>query len=224
MQIEIKYNPGSSVAKCTLAPSETLSAEGGSMVCMSGDMNITTSTHKKSSGNPLKALTRMFSGEGFFMNHYSAPDGGEVWLAPTLTGDMMVKQLDNESLIVQGGSWLASSEDIEVDFNWQGFKSMFSGESVFWLNVHGTGQVILNSFGTIYPIQVDGEHIVDTGHIVAFESGLDFSISKAGSSFIGSILGGEGLVCRFKGQGTVWCQSHNPPALGKLLGPKLKQR
>jgi len=84
--------------------------------------------------------------------------------------------------------------------------------------------VVINSFGAIYPVAVDGEYIVDTGHIVAFEEGLDFEITKAGGSWISSFLGGEGLVCKFKGTGTVWCQSHNPSGFGGALGPLLPSR
>ena len=65
---------------------------------------------------------------------------------------------------------------------------------------------------------------MDTGHIVAFNDTLDFSITKAGGSWISSFLGGEGLVCKFKGKGTVWCQSHNASGFGKILGPRLKPR
>ncbi len=47
-------------------------------------------------------------------------------------------------------------------------------------------------------------------------------VTKAGSSWISSFLGGEGLVCRFSGQGKLYCQTHNPPSFGKHLGPKLR--
>jgi uncharacterized protein (AIM24 family) len=73
-------------------------------------------------------------------------------------------------------------------------------------------------------VPVNGEYIVDTGHIVAFDETLNFKLSKAGKSWLSSLLGGEGLVCRFQGQGTVWCQSHNAPSFGKTLGPKLRPR
>ena len=88
-------------------------------------------------------------------------------------------------------------------------------------------QLITNwnsEFGAIYPIEVDGEYIVDTGHIVAFQESLNFSISKAGTSWINSYFGGEGLVCRFKGKGTVWCQSHNDNSFGFTLTPGLTPR
>jgi uncharacterized protein (AIM24 family) len=73
-------------------------------------------------------------------------------------------------------------------------------------------------------VEVSGEYIVDTGHIVAFEDSLEFSITKAGASWISSILGGEGLVCKFNGQGRVWCQSHNRSGFGTQLGPRLRAR
>lgn len=225
MNIDITLRPGSTMAKVSLAPGEQLTAEGGSMVAMSPGMSVNTTTYKRDQGNILGAVKRMFSGESFFMNHYTAPSqGGEVWVAPTLMGDMFVHELQGQRLIVQAGSFVAGAENVNVDFNWQGFKSMLSGESMFWLSVSGHGKVIINSYGVIYPVQVDGEYIVDTGHIVAFDETLNFSITKAGQSWMSSFLGGEGLVCKFKGKGTVWCQSHNPKSFGQTIGPKLKPR
>ena len=93
---------------------------------------------------------------------------------------MMVYNLDNESLIVQGGSFMACEKDVEIDLGWQGFKSILSGESVFWLNMNGRRQVLLNSFGAIYPVEVDGEYIVDSGHIVAFNETLDIQDYQGG--------------------------------------------
>ena len=95
---------------------------------------------------------------------------------------------------------------------------------MFWIHLTGAGKVVLNSFGAIYPVEMDGEYIVDTGHIVAFQETLDFKVTKAGKSWMSSFLGGEGLVCRFRGKGTVWCQSHNQTSFGHTLGPMLKTR
>ena len=60
--------------------------------------------------------------------------------------------------------------------------------------------------------------------IVLVSINLNFSISKAGTSWINSYFGGEGLVCRFKGKGTVWCQSHNDNSFGFTLTPGLTPR
>lgn len=226
MDIEIKNGPGNATARVTINPGETLTTEGGAMIAMSANVDIQTTTHKKSGKrNLLKAVKRLLSGESFFVNHFTAKNTpGQVWLATTLSGDMMEYQLQNENLIVQGGSFVGCEHHVNVDLGWQGFKSIFSGESVFWIHLTGQGKVILNSFGAIYPIQVDGEYIVDTGHIVAFNDTLNFNISKAGKSWLSSFFGGEGFVCRFTGKGTVWCQSHNKTGFGKVLGPLLKPR
>jgi uncharacterized protein (TIGR00266 family) len=225
MQVELLHRPGNTAAKVTLNPGETCTAESGAMIAMSGHMDITTTTHKRGAGGLLKAAKRLLSGESFFLNHFDPKDKpGEIFLGTDLAGDMMTMELDNENLIVQSGSFLASEDTIDIDMSWQGFKSIFSGESVFWLKISGTGKVILSSFGAIYPIEVDGEYIVDTGHIVAFNETLAFSITKAGKSWLHSFLGGEGLVCKFHGRGTVWCQSHNPRSFGTTLGPNLRIR
>ncbi|VUD53403.1 hypothetical protein TDB9533_01827 [Thalassocella blandensis] len=225
MHVELMHRPGNTAAKVTLQPGETCTAESGAMIAMSGHMNITTTTHKKSSGGLLKAAKRMIAGESLFLNHFD-PQGkpGEVFFGTDLAGDMMTLDLDNENLIVQSGSFLACEDSVDIDLGWQGFKSLFSGENVFWLNMKGKGKIILSSFGAIYPIEVDGEYIVDSGHIVAFNESLNFSITKAGKSWVQSFLGGEGLVCKFKGKGIVWCQSHNPKSFGMALRPSLRVR
>jgi uncharacterized protein (TIGR00266 family) len=111
-----------------------------------------------------------------------------------------------------------------MDINWKGFKNLFSGESLFWMNFKGSGEVLLNSFGAIYCVEVQDEYIVDTGHIVAFDGGLDYHISKASSTWVQSFLSSEGFVCRFVGKGRVWCQSHSSQQFGLHLGPRLRPR
>lgn len=225
MEVEIQHGPGNAAAKLTLGANESATAEAGAMIAMSGNIQMTTTTHKKSSGGLLKAAKRMLAGESFFLNHYQTYGAqGEVWLAATLSGDMMTYELQSETLIVQSGSFVACEHDVNIDLGWQGFKSLFSGESVFWLRMSGAGKVVLSSYGAIYPVDVDGEYIVDSGHIVAFNETLDFDITKAGKSWVSSFMGGEGLVTKFKGRGRVWVQSHNPSSFGGILGPMLRPR
>jgi uncharacterized protein (TIGR00266 family) len=225
LDVNLMLRPGATAAEVRLQAGQEFTAEAGAMIAMSSSVTMTTTTYQKKSGGFLKGLKRMISGESFFLNHYKAPsEGGTVFLSTTHAGDMMVKELNGEGIIVQGGSYVASSQDINVDLSFQGFKNLISKEGLFWLSIKGKGTLVINSFGAIYPIQVNGEYIVDTGHIVAFEENLNFSLTKAGKSWISSMLGGEGLVCKFKGQGTVWLQSHNTASFGAILGPKLKKR
>lgn len=224
MQIDIQYRPANAAARVVLQPGETVTAEGGAMISMSPNVTIETTTIQRGKGGLLSGIKRMVAGENFFLNHFTAQrQSGEIWLSSGMPGDMVVRQLDGLALIIQSGSFVASEQGVSIDASFQGIgKALFSGESMFWLRASGTGQIVLNSFGAIYPIHVDGEYIVDTGHIVAYEETLEFNIVKAGKSLIGSLLGGEGLVCKFRGTGTVWCQSHNDKGFGKTIGPMLK--
>ena len=224
MQIDIQYRPANAAARVVLQPGETVTAEGGAMISMSPNVTIETTTIQRGKGGVLAGIKRLVAGENFFLNHFTAQrQSGEIWLSSGMPGDMVVRQLDGLALIIQSGSFVASDQGVSIDASFQGIgKALFSGESMFWLRASGTGQIVLNSFGAIYPIHVDGEYIVDTGHIVAYEETLEFNIVKAGKSLIGSLLGGEGLVCKFRGTGTVWCQSHNDKGFGKTIGPMLK--
>ena len=222
MEIDILHQPDSAIARITMSAGEELVAEAGSMIAMSSYINASTALRQGKNSGILGGLKRMVAGESLFLSIFRSPThGGEVFLAPKLMGDLLVYQMTPVGLVVQATSYLASETNIDVNVGFQGFRSFFSGESIFWLDIGGSGQVILTSFGAVYEIPVDGEYIVDTGHIVAFEKSLNFNITKAGSSLIGAFLGGEGLVCRFKGKGRLFCQTHNANAFGKLIGSQL---
>lgn len=226
MKIELLHRPSNTAAKVVMDPNEKIIVEAGSMIAMSGDMNVNTTTHKKNSGGGIfSALKRMLAGESFFLNEFTAgSSGGTIFLSNELSGDMYAYESKGETLIVQAGSFLACEDDISMEVGWQGFKNFLSGESLFWIKLGGKGKYILSSFGMIYEIDVDGSYIVDTGHIVAFSETLNFGIAKAGTSLLGSFLSGEGLVCKFEGKGKIYCQSHNPANFGSALGPMLKPR
>lgn len=225
MKHELSSGPAAAVVKVHLNKGEELTCEVGAMVAMSTKMTVETTTKQRGAkGGIMQGIRRMFSGENLFINHFTAKaDEQYLILGPTFMGDIVHHHLEQGALIVQGGSWLASDTKISVDTTFQGLgKAFFSGEGAFWVKCTGNGDIFLNSFGSIYVVEVDGEYIVDTGHIVAFEDSLQFGVEKAGASWIGAILSGEGLVCRFSGKGKLYCQSHNPPSFGYSLRPALK--
>ncbi|MDJ0534020.1 MAG: TIGR00266 family protein [Xenococcaceae cyanobacterium MO_207.B15] len=225
MKVKLLHQPDSAIACVTLDAGEEIIAEAGAMIAMNDSIQVNTTLRQGRGGGIIGGLKRMVAGESLFLSVFrSFKDGDEVWLAPKLIGDLLVYEMQGQDLIVQATSYLACSSQIDIDLGFQGLKSVFSGESIFWLTISGYGTALLTSFGGIYEIDVDGEYIVDTGHIVAFEGSLDFSITKAGSSWIGAFLGGEGLVARFRGRGKLFCQTHNPGAFGSLIGSMLPPR
>jgi uncharacterized protein (TIGR00266 family) len=225
MKLDILKQPESAIAHIMMDPQEEMVAEAGAMVAMSGHVQVNTTLRKGKGGGILGGLKRVLAGESLFLSTFrSGGAPADLYLAPKLMGDILAYQLTPTGLVVQSTGYLASTPGVTTDLGFQGLKSFFSGESIFWLDVSGQGLVLLTSFGGIYDIDVDGEYVVDTGHVVAFEKSLQFSIKKAGESLIGSFLGGEGFVLRFQGQGKVYCQTHNPGAFGRLVGGKLPPR
>ncbi len=225
MDIELLHQPESAIARISMNSGEELIAQAGAMIAMSGSINTSTTLRRGKGGGLMGGLKRMVAGESLFLSVFRSPtNGNTVWLAPKLLGDLLVYEMQGQDLIVQATSYLACSSEVDLDVGFQGFKSLFSGESIFWLTFSGRGLALLASFGGIYEVPVDGEYIVDTGHIVAFERSLDFSITKSNQSLLGSFFGGEGLVCRFRGKGKVFCQTHNPGSFGSTIGSQLPPR
>ncbi|MDD9943613.1 MAG: TIGR00266 family protein [Myxococcales bacterium] len=227
MQIDILARPAAAAASIRLADSESITCEVGAMIAMSSGLHVETTTRNRGGGGGiLKGIKRMFAGESLFLNRFTAQaDGQQLVIGPRMMGDVVQHHIARGALIVQGQSWLASADGIDIDATFQGLgKALFSGESAFWVKCSGQGEVLLSSFGAIYALDIDDDYVVDTGHIVAFEDTLQFSIGKASQSLIGSFLGGEGLVCKFRGQGRLYCQSHNPPSFGNMIGRHLRAR
>ena len=223
MKINISFKPSYAMATVFLNEGESIKSESGAMVGKSD--NISIQTHKAQRGGLLKSLkSAVLGGESFWMNTFTAHRGaGEVKLAPTLPGDIVQVELSNQTVFVQSTGFLASDPAIEMDTKFQGLKGFFSGESLFFLRLSGSGPLLISSYGGIDVMEVNGTFIVDTGHIVAFEDSLTYEITKFGGwkSFF---FGGEGLVARFKGRGRVWVQSRNVPGLGAWFRENLPPR
>lgn len=224
MDIQLLHQPDNAIAHVTMGAGEEIVAQAGAMVAMSASINASTTLRKGKGGGIMGGLKRMLAGESLFLSVFRSYVPSEIWFAPKLMGDLLLYDMKGDEFVVQASSYLASGPNVDIDLGWQGFKSFFSGESIFWLSVSGQGPLLVTSFGAIYEIDVDGEYVVDTGHIVAFEKTLSFKVGKANPSWIGAFLGGEGLVCRFSGKGKLYCQTHNPGSFGFKIGSRLPPR
>lgn len=220
MQVNLLYRPSQSLAQCWLQNGESVVAESGAMVGMSTNVQMQTQ-----SGGLMKGLKRLFGGESFFRNTFTANGGqGEVLFATPLCGDMAVLEAGHKQWCIQNSAFVASSPSVDVKTKTGGFKGMFSGAGLFLLETAGQGQVIIGTFGALEPVQVDGSMVIDTGHLAAWESTLQYKVGKSGSGWIASFLSGEGLVCHFQGQGTVYLQSRNAAEYGATIGAMLPAR
>ena len=224
MQAEVLYRPSYTMAIVSLTPRETIRVEAGSMVSMSEGLQLET----KAQGGILASLKRsILGGESFFVNEYKAPKaGGTITLAPALPGDMVVlDKVEGDGLLVQSGSYVASSVNVEVDTKWGGAKTFFASEGLFLLRCGGSGTLILSSYGAIHEIQLEaGEHYtVDTGHLVAFDEGIGFTVRAVGG-LKSTLFSGEGLVVDLTGPGRVLIQTRSTDAFLTWLVPQVQRR
>jgi uncharacterized protein (TIGR00266 family) len=221
MQTEIMYGPAYAAAKVTLTRGEAVRAEAGAMLAMTAGVEIETSTQ----GGFMRGLKRSLGGESFFMNTFTAQeDGAEVYFAPPLAGDIITWTMQ-KPLLVQSGSYLASSAGVEVDSKWGGKKTFFSREGLVVLRVSGSGELVLSSYGAIHGVDLaSGQRLtVDTGHMVAWEEGVQYDVRKVGG-WKSTMLSGEGLVCDVTGPGRVYLQTRSQDAFLSWLIPKLPQQ
>jgi uncharacterized protein (TIGR00266 family) len=225
MRYEIRNQPSYALAVVTLDAGERFRAEAGAMVSMSDSIQIET----KTGGGLGSVLKRsVLGGETLFVNDMVATkDGSHVTLAPALPGDIaLVEIASGRDLLVQSGSYLASTPEIVVDTKFGAGRSFFSGEGLFLLKLSGAGVTFLSSYGAIEQIELAaGEsHVVDTGHMVAFDAGMGYDIRKAGNSWKTTLVGGEGLVCKLTGPGRFYFQTRSPGGLLDWLIPRLPRQ
>jgi uncharacterized protein (TIGR00266 family) len=221
VKYEIKHGPSFSSLFLDLEPGDQVRTEAGAMLGMSSNLEIDTQVY----GGFLKALFRkFFGGESIFQNTYTPKGGpGRLIASPTLPGEIKHYKLENTKLILQSSAFLACTPGVAMKTKYGGLKSLLSGEGLFLLEMSGTGDLWFNAYGNIVEVPVDGEYVVDTGHVVGFEPGLNFRVSRVGG-LKSTLLSGEGFVARFSGKGTLYIQSRTVSALLGWIRPLLPAR
>ncbi|MBE9170727.1 TIGR00266 family protein [Pleurocapsales cyanobacterium LEGE 06147] len=218
---QIQHSPAYASLILDLQPNQTVLVEAAAMAAMDSSLKMTS----KMRGGLMKGIGRMLGGESLFINEFNAQrKGGQLYISPGVPGDIQHYYLLNEcGLMVQSSGFVACSPEVELDTKFQGFKGFFSGESLFLLRATGRGDFWFSSYGAIVEIPIAGDYVVDTGYIVAFEDTLNYNVEVIGGlSFRNlktGILGGEGLVCRFSGEGRLWIQSRSLYPFLNFLNP-----
>ncbi len=112
-----------------------------------------------------------------------------------------------------------------MDTSWGGAKTFFAREGLILLKISGSGNVILSSYGAIHEVTlaVGEKYVVDTGHLVSFDSTLNFVIRKV-AGWKSTIFGGEGLVVELTGPGKLTLQTRSQDAFINWLIPKLPKQ
>ena len=230
MNFTVEHAPSFAWLRVQLGPNETIDAEAGAMVSRTPALGMDTRLNAGRAAGLwrkfvalLVALARKFlGGETMFINTFGGPTGGEVVLAPKLSGTITHRRLTAGSrLFVQAGSYLASTGQVDTRLRLGGLRTLLGGEGLFLLECTGEGDLFLNSYGGIVEIPVQGRYVVDTGHLVAFDGSLNFAIKGSGG-LKATLFSGEGLTMHFEGRGTLYVQSRNLNSLVSSVTPFLR--
>jgi uncharacterized protein (TIGR00266 family) len=214
MKIKSEGKPVFAYVVVDLQPGETIVAESDAMSSMSANLDMTA---KLNGGLIVGLLKKYLGGESLFVNHFTnnTNETLQLHLTQATPGDIEVKELDGIT-----SYYIASEKGVNLGVKWAGFGSLIGGEGLFKLVVSGTGKVIFGAYGGLLEKEINGEYIVDTGHLVAYEPEMKLKPQLAGGIF-GSLFGGEGFVTRVEGKGKIYIQTRNISGLASWVNRHL---
>lgn len=203
-----------------LDPGETVIAEAGAMNYMEDGIMFESKMGDGSQPNEgmmsklLNVGKRLLTGESLFVTHFTNKGAGKrkVAFASPFPGKIIPLHLNEygNQITCQKDSFLAAAlgTKVSIAFTKKLGAGFFGGEGFILQKLEGDGKVFVHACGTIVKKQLNNETLrLDTGCLVAFTTGIDYSIERAGN-LKSMVFGGEGLfLATLKGTGTVWIQS-----------------
>lgn len=154
-----------------------------------------------------KALKAQVTQEAAFNPTYEGT--GIVVLEPTF-GHYVLLELNNNSVIVDKSLYYCHIGDIRTEAVMQNNLSSaaLGGEGLFQTRITGTGVVVLEipvPMSEIEMFNLNNEKVqVDGNFAILRSASIDFRVEKSNKGILGSVVGGEGLLCTFTGSGMIW--------------------
>lgn len=208
------------IVEVELDPGETVVAEAGAMNYMEDGIVFETKMGDGSKPNAgllgklLSAGQRVLTGESMFMTHFTNSGSGKkrVSFAAPYPGKIMAVDMSRlgGELICQKDAFLCAAlgTEIGIAFTRRLGTGFFGGEGFILQRLRGDGLTFVHAGGTVIEKKLNQETLrVDTGCLVAFTTGIDYDIQRAGG-LKSMFFGGEGLfLATLSGTGTVYLQS-----------------
>ena len=219
MKAEIHGGAAFSYVHVDLEPGEEVTTESDAMSSMDADVDLTS---RPNGGLVAALLKKLLGKETFFISRFRNNQDAtrRVTLVQPTPGESRCKELNDDAIFLQPGAFLAATEGVKLCLKWAGFVSWIAREGLFRLIVSGTGKVWYGAYGKLLEKDIDGEYIVDTSHLVAYDPSVTLKLQLAGGLF-SSFFGGEGLVTRVQGKGKVVVQTRSISGLVGWVNPRL---
>lgn len=203
-----------------LDPQETVIAEAGAMnwmeqgIAFEAKMGDGSEPNKGFFGKVLDVGKRALTGESIFMTHFTneGHSRAKAAFAAPYPGKIIPVDLPEVGgeIMCQKDAFLCAALGTKVDiaFSRKLGAGFFGGEGFILQRLSGDGKAFIHAGGTVVKKELNNEELrIDTGCIVAFSSGIDYDIQRAGN-LKSMFFGGEGLfLATLRGTGTVYLQS-----------------
>jgi len=203
-----------------LDPGETVIAEAGAMNYMEDGITFESKMGDGSDpdegfmGKLFSAGKRMITGESMFITHFTNQARGKkrVAFSAPYPGTIIALNMAEigGQIICQKDAFLAAAlgTGISITFNQRLGTGFFGGEGFILQKLTGDGMAFVHAGGTVIQKELRGETLrLDTGCLVAFTTGVQYSIERAGN-LKSMFFGGEGFfLATLSGTGKVWIQS-----------------
>ncbi|MBS2211225.1 TIGR00266 family protein [Carboxylicivirga mesophila] len=215
-----------------LDPHETVIAEAGAMLYMEDGIDFETKMGDGSNpsqgflGKLAAGASRLITGESLFITHFTHRGYGKKRVAFSAPYPGTIVPIDLSQIggrvIVQKDAFLCAAlgTKLSMHFNKRIGAGFFGGEGFILQKLQGDGKAFIHAGGTLVEKELSGETLrVDTGCVVGFTDGIDFSIERAGG-LKSMVFGGEGLfLATLRGTGKVWLQSMPINKLIRAIAP-----
>ena len=218
MDYKILGSKAFSYIKFNLSPGDKIRTESGAMASMGKEVDLKT----KLNGGFFSAIVlKLLGKESLFINTFSNKGSTtqDVVVTQPVPGEIISQNINNETLYLQPGAYIASTGGVRFSINWAGFSSWLAGEGLFRLRVKGSGTVFYGAYGSVVEKEIDGEYIVDSGHLLSYPPDMKLQIKMSGGIF-SSLFSGEGLVLKLTGKGTVKLQTRSIQGVASWLNSK----
>ena len=231
LKFEIKYSPSYALLEVQLPENGHIVAEAGSLTYMSSNIVVETRTRMRDSGIWGTIKVSLLGGETLFINDYIAKGGpGKAGFVSAPLGDIThLEVTPNKGYIIQSSAYIASTEGVNLDTQWQGFTKGLFGQNLFMIKTLGEGDVFINTFGAIdkHELKAGESLIVDNYHLAALSDTCDYKVRMFGG-LKSTILGGEGFITEVTGPGEVYVQTKNVREfvdwLWRYISPRVKSQ
>lgn len=229
MKYELTGDAGSQMAKIYLGNGETAKIENGAMVYMQGvTLEGKLNSSKKGLGGLLGAIGRsLTSGESMFITQVTgAVSDGVVAIAPALPGKIVRLEVGARQYRLNDGAFFACDDSVSYKMQRQNIsQALFGGSGgLMVMETEGQGDLLISAFGDLIEVECTSAKPVsiDNEHVVAWDTGLDYSIEVASGTF--GFTTGEGLVNKFTGNGKILIQTRNLHSLADAVKPFLPDK